>query len=723
MNNKLSLMVNFIGVDKMSGALKNIVGLGGKGSKSLRALAGDSRKLSRDLQTVQREIAKGAGNVTDLVNRERALERQLSQTNVQLERQKRLAAIDAGRMAMQRRGDELKGKGRDNVVGGASLAAPMILAVKSAADFSSGMVDIQQKAELSDQATDRLANRIVMLSEAAKQMPENMRAGLDVLLGKGMNLDAATAAIGPAGRLATAYKVELTDAADSAFASISNLKVASGQTAQIFDAMAAAGNAGGFEVKDMARHFPSLTAQMQALGEKGIPAVADLSAALQVAMHTAGNADEAGNNIQNLLGKINAPGTIAAFKKNFGIDLPAAMKKLTDEGHSSMEAIALLTKKATGGDMKKLGFAFEDQQARMGILSLIQNMEEYRDIRRQAMQSGGTVDKAFGQRVARDATVQWRSFLGTASRLAIVLGTTLLPVITNVFGIVGQLVGQVAAWSQANPALAASIMKGAAALITLRMGLGVAQYALGAFIGPVGRVISIARQAAPVLGLLRTAAIFMGQGVMRAGAMMLANPIVLIITAIVVAVGAAAYLIYTHWDKISAAFKNGVAWVKGAIGGLPDWLKNIGSMMMSGLMMSINPMALAWRLLDVAKRGVTAFKTYLGIKSPSRLFMALGDHVAGGLERGIDGNRHGPARAAGRMAAGVAAAGAMAIAPAAGAGARGRGGPPDRPAGGDTYHFHIKQLPGEDAEALADRIIEQIEKKNERKRRRGFEDG
>ncbi|MFD2578793.1 phage tail tape measure protein [Novosphingobium colocasiae] len=212
--------------------------------------------------------------------------------------------------------------------------------------------------------------------------------------------------------------------------------------------------------------------------------------------------------------------------------------------------------------MAKLGFAFEDMQAQSALRTLIQNMDDYRQMRAQIARSSGTVDKAFDQRVTRDATVQWRAFLGTASRLAIVLGTTLLPVATDVLGMMGSAATAVANWAQAHPALAAGLMKGAAALITFKVGLGAAQYALGAILGPVANVIAFARKAAPVLGLLRTAVIFLGQGFLRAGAMMLANPIVLLITAIVVAVGAAAYLIYTHWDRIKAAFLGGVAWVK-----------------------------------------------------------------------------------------------------------------------------------------------------------------
>lgn len=721
MNNKLSLIVNFTGAGNLSNSIKNIIGLGNKGSKSLRALNGEAKKLTREIAEYDRRISRTSGSANALWDQQKRKMQELEEVQKRILRQERLIGIEADRRAMAQRGQNLKDKGRDNVVGGATMAAPIILAVKAAADFSSGMVDIQQKADLSDAATRRMADNIVNAAAAAKQMPEAMRAGVDVLSGFGIDPRLATRMIAPIGRLGTAFKVEIADGAAAAYANLNNLKVPVAQTARALDVMAAAGNAGAFEVKDMARHFPGLTAQMQALGQKGVPAVADLSAALQIARRGAGDADEAANNVQNLLTKINAPGTVKAFKKNFGIDLPAALKAAYAKGKTPLEAIAELTKKATGGDMTKLGYAFEDMQAQSALRSMILNMEDFQKMRAQIAASSGTVDRAFNQRVAADATVQWRAFLGTASRLAIVLGTTLLPVATQVLGMMSGAAESVAAWAQANPGLAAGIMKGAAALITLRIGLGVAQYALGAVLGPLGSVIAIARKAAPVLGLLRTAALFLARGVLQAGAMMLANPMVLAITAIVLAIGGAAYLIYTHWDKIKAAFFGGVAAVKGMLTGFPAWMKNIGSMMMSGLLSAINPVALGSRLISMAKNGITAFKNYLGIKSPSRVFMALGGHVAGGLERGIDGNRNGPARAAGRMAAGVLAAGSMAMAP-AGAAARGGGGAGR--AGGDTYHItlQIQQLPGEDAEALARRVMEKIEQLKARKSRSSYED-
>ena len=539
MSNKLSLLVNFIGVDKMSGALRNIVGLGRNGSQSLRALNGEARRLQREMKDVGRELKGASGNVTQLIDRERALERALAGVNRQMDRQRKLAAINADTKAIQARGTDLKNRGVSNITGGAGLAAPIILAVKAAGDFSSGMVDIQQKADLSDRATERLGNRIVRLAEVARQLPEDMRAGFDVLLAAGLGVDPATKMIGPIGRLATAYKVEIPDAAHAGFAAITNLKIAADDTARVFDIMASAGNSGSFEIADMARQFPGLTAQMQALGQVGVPAVADLAAALQVAMHAAGNADEAGNNIENLLAKINAPGTITAFKKNFGVDLPAAMKKLEQQGYSSLEAIALITKKATKGDMKKLGFAFEDQQARSGILALIQNLDEYRRIRASALQAGGTVDRQFNQRVARDATVQWRAFMGTASSLAITLGTTLLPVITDVLGTIQSVAMAASRWAQQNPQLAGALMKVASALIIAKIGLGVLQFAFGGILGPIASTIGFFRKLQAIgafgtvftrlagivtsgggalvriFGVMRVAALFLARGVMQ----------------------------------------------------------------------------------------------------------------------------------------------------------------------------------------------------------------
>src|SRR3546814_5415280 len=67
----------------------------------------------------------------------------------------------------------------------------------------------------------------------------------------------------------------------------------------------------------------------------------------------------------------------------------------------TFEAIALITQQATKGDLKKLGFAFEDMQAQGAIRSLIQNLDEYRRVRDESLKAKGTVSGAFDTRMLR----------------------------------------------------------------------------------------------------------------------------------------------------------------------------------------------------------------------------------------------------------------------------------------------------------------------------------
>lgn len=737
---RLNLVVQFSPLDKLSGALKNIIGLGKSGDQALRGMKREARDLNGQLKAVQAAMAKGTGNVTALIDKERELAAAIAKTNTAIERQKRLNTIDGTVNRVKARGAAMQATGRDNLVGGAVMAAPLVLAGKAAMDFSSGMVDIQLKANLTNAETTKMANNIMLLARQAKQLPEDMRAGVDVLSGFGLDPRLAVQMIGPIGRLGTAYKVDIADAASAANANLQNLKLPLAQTARGLDIMAAAGNAGAFEVRDMAKHFPALTGQMQALGQSGTGAVADLSAALQIARKTTGDSDTAANNIKNLLAKINSPGVIRAFQKNFGVDLPAALKRAYAQGKTPMEAMAEITKKATGGDLSKLGFAVEDMQAQDALRTLINNMDEYRKIREDIGKSSGAVDQAFNLRLSRDAAVRWQDLKGRGQALAITMGTRLLPVAERFADVLIPLADRVSNFAAAHPTLTGNLAAAAAGLVAMRMGLGALQYTFGSVIGPMATVwgwwqkykavqtiAGVFPRAARMFGVLRTAAIFLGQGFMRAGMMMLANPMVLFITAIVVAVGLLGYAVYRNWDRIKAAFGAGWAWIQAKWQALSAWwhslpgaMRNIGSAMMQGLLMALNPAILAARLLSMARTGIAAFKAYFGIKSPSRLFMAMGGHMTAGLGIGIErGGRH-PLRAMGRLAAGVAGAGALAAGPAMASPRASAAAQPRASAAPIT--INVYQREGEDGEALAQRIAAIIERNNRRPRGGGFAD-
>lgn len=206
--------------------------------------------------------------------------------------------------------------------------------------------------------------------------------------------------------------------------------------------------------------------------------------------------------------------------------------------------------------------------------------------------------------------------------------------------------------------------------------------------------------------------------------------------AIIAVIAYGVYQIYQNWDGISAwfaakweaikaAFAAGWQGAKDILAAAPAWLANLGKMMMDGLLLAINPMALGVKLISMAKNGITAFKNYLGIKSPSRLMMQMGGHLSTGLGMGIDRGTGGPVRAMGRMAGAVAGAGALSLTPAAAsipASAKPPAGAGVAAPAPVVNHFHIMQAPGEDANALAERVARLVEQAQRGRALRSMQD-
>jgi len=773
MSGALNLIVNLVGSDKLTGLFRNLIGTGKTAGQVIKGMAREAAGLERELKDVRREIAGASGNITSLVSRERDLERQIARTNEQLGKQKRLMQIDATANQIRNRGADLRDRGRDNAVQGVSLLAPLILAGKAAGDFSSGMVDIQLKAQLTNAETAKLRGNIVAAAAAAHRLPEEMRAAVDILSSNGLDPRQAAQMVPSIGRLGTAFKVDLADGAAAAYANLSNLKVPIDQTGAALDIMAAAGNRGAFEIRDMARHFPSLNAQMQALGESGLSAVGNLSAALQIAKTGTGSADEAANNIQNLLTKINAPATVRAFQKNFGVDLPAALKKMKAQGIDTFEAIALITQKATKGDLGKLGYAFEDMQAQAGIRSLIQNLDQYRKIRDEAMKGGGTIDAAFKTRTLNDFNSKLEATKGQASELIITLGTAFLPVLTTTLGHLNRGASAVSRWAKEHPQATSVIVQLIAGLAIFKIALGGIQFALGALFGPLAtaykffaRLFPAGIMASRAMGLLVNGAMMFGRAMLFVGRALLLNPIGLLVTGVAVA----GYLIWKHWDRIKSAFRSGIsylgtawAWLKAngrrmlefsgpigraalviwdnwatikrAFGGALSFIWGLhtkffaaGKAIVDGLVNGIKSRAAApamfMKNMTVAMWKQT--KDFLQVKSPSRLFMAMGGHVAQGLAIGIDRGGRDAIGSMRRVAGGVAAAGAMAISPAM---AGGPLQPASRAPIGATsaqapmhVEIHIHARDGQDPKEIAKQVMRELEKLKGVKKRSDFGD-
>jgi TP901 family phage tail tape measure protein len=701
------------------------------------------QKLERQQQAETRQLGELRGRLreagiatTDLARHERELRGAAERTTQTMEEQERRVArladrhrrFAAGRERFDRINNRAAGiaaSGAAAIGTGIAMAAPLLASVKAAQQYESVMTDIGQKAGLSRIHSAALGVELLKASRAANQMPADLQAGVDALAGLGATVPNAVAMMTPIGRAATAYKAEIADLSAAAYAATDNLKVPVDQTAKIIDVMASAGKAGAFEIKDMAQYFPSLTAAYQGLGQSGVGSVADLAAGLQIARKGAGDAASAGTNLANVIQKIASPATNKAFEK-MGVDLPAALKKAYAEGKTPLEAIAEITNKTLKGDLSKLGYLFEDAQVQQGLRPLIQNMELFRKIRAEAAGASGTTDTDFAERM-KDSAEASKQLKVNATALAVTLGAKLLPIVSAVVGKATAFATWIGDVAERYPGLTKAVMIGAAAFAGLFLVVG-------------GGAAVIAGLVAP-FAALAFASTALGIGML---------PLLGIVAGVVigiVALGAAAYLIYRNWGAIGAWFTGIWSEIKaGAAGGIagiagliinfnpvglmwrglagllslfgvqmPARLTDAGKMMMRGLVNGIMA-GMKWVLSTVtglADRASTAFRRALGIRSPSRVFMGFGGHIVDGLTNGIAAQEGEPVKRmeglSSRLSKAIVTGSAlpvMAMAAPAGAAPAGQGG-----AGGSRYEIHIHQQPGQSPQDLARAIADELDRR------------
>lgn len=136
---------------------------------------------------------------------------------------------------------------------------------------------------------------------------------------------------------------------------------------------------GGFELRDMARWLPQQLAAMKNAGMA--PTLDNFSALLnanQLSFMTSGSTDEAGNNLVNLLAKINSQDTVnkargITINGQKGFDFTAEMNRRQGEGMNSLDALVdvvreLVSKDERSRELAEKLAAAEGDEAKMAIL-------------------------------------------------------------------------------------------------------------------------------------------------------------------------------------------------------------------------------------------------------------------------------------------------------------------------------------------------------------------
>lgn len=308
------------------------------------------------------------------------------------------------------------------------------------------------------------------------------------------------------------------------------------------------------------------------------------------------------------------------------------------------------------------------------------------------------------------------------------MSEAILPTYVEALKSITEAIKGVTAWMKENPAAAAIMMKtlmvvgvlagvfGALAL-TLASLIGpfaVVSYGMGLFGLKSAGVVAVAQRLFPTLvGLAKNAFPMLMQGirllaVSMGGALLTAirtvgmalwglaaNPIVLIIAAVVAAIAGGAYLIYRNWDEVKLYFSNAWTEIKagfdGGIGGitttlvnfsplglvyqafagvlsylgieLPSRFTEFGGMIVNGLVNGLmSGMGLVKdTIVSIGDSTIGWFKEKLGIHSPSRVFAELGGFTMAGLTQGLEAGEKGPLGAINDLSKQITQAGQLSL--------------------------------------------------------------
>lgn len=414
---------------------------------------------------------------------------------------------------------------------------------------------------LEEQAKKLGASTSFSASEAA--------AGMQFLAMSGFDANQVLAAMPGMLDLAKAGNMDLAKTADIASNILSGFGLEAADMGRVGDVLAAT--------------FTRSNVNLEMLGESMkyvAPVAKELGASVEDAAAMAG-----------LLGNVGIQGSMA------GTALRALYTRLAAPPKKGAEALAQIgveTRKANG-DMRDMSDIMSDvakkteklgNAERMGIFKAVAGDEagaamaqlvneggagkitQFADINRNSQGEASKIASVMGDNTAGDIKGFWSSVEG----LNIALTETNITPLRDLIQTATGAVRVVADWVRENPRLAGGLAKVAAVIAGLVFAAGSLAVAVAGILGP----FAMARFAMTTLGVkagglrssfgwikkglsglmsvARIAFPLMVSGIRAVGIALMTNPIGLIITAIVAAIAAAAYLIYSNWEPISGFF-------------------------------------------------------------------------------------------------------------------------------------------------------------------------
>lgn len=409
--------------DRLVGPLQRSLGLAQK----------QLRDLSRELISIGKDgtaAAQGLGQIG------RSADQLRGATDEMRKLSRETKEVERGASRLMNVWSRLSGvtRGIGSVTAGAAAFSSVVAApIRRAADYDTQLRSLSNTAFAGSSLDVRRAGMrsLDQSVTAAVRFGGGTRDGaieaLNELVASGVFRDPAEAArlLPLLQRGSTASGASAVDLARIAIRGQQTFGIPSDQVGTMLDQAMAAGQAGGFELRDMAKWLPQQMAAARQLGLSGPEGMIRLLAANQASVITAGTRDEAGNNLVNLLAKVNSQDTARDFGR-LGIDLPGSLAAARGKGVDGLTGFVNMIDQLVAGDSRfqaarrgaasagndtdrraaldaqadilqgsAVGTVVQDRQALMALVALMNNRGYMADVEKRIRGGAGATGDAF----------------------------------------------------------------------------------------------------------------------------------------------------------------------------------------------------------------------------------------------------------------------------------------------------------------------------------------
>ncbi len=635
-----------------------------------KRLKAAQKNQGTEMTALVRELNQAGISVDNLADDESELKNKIHLTTMEINKQKESLERHQktqkqyeqmqGRMA---KASDLAKKGL--MVAGAGAAA-MAIPVHLAIDYESAMADVKKVVNFeTPQQFKIMGDDIIRLSTklpmAAKDIAAIVAAGGQSGIAKNELLGFAESAV----KMGVAFDISAQESGQAMAELRTAFKMSQTEVVSLADKINYLGN----NTPAAAKGIMDIVQRIGPLGEVGGFASGSI-AALGATIRGMGVAEEiAATGIKNMMlalvaGESATKGQRAAYK-DLGLDAGQVAKDMQTDAEATtlkvIRSISKLDKYKQAATLKEL-FGSESLGSIAPLLTNMEALEKNLSMVGDKSKYAGSMQAEYAARAATTANnIQLAK--NQVAGLAINIGNVLLPPINTMLGKFTSVMAVVQDWASRNPALASSLVKIAVGGIAIIGVISALSLGVLALIGP--------------LAMLKMTFSTLGIGFSALGAIF--SPAGLIILGIIAAVAGAAYLIYKNWEPIKGffvgiwntvktAFNGGITGVSALIINwspiglfyaafakvlswfgidLPAKFTGFGAMILTGLkngiMSKIGEVkaALSGAVIGVIEKA----RNLLGIHSPSRVFMGIGDYTMQGMALGISQNHNLPVKA------------------------------------------------------------------------------